>query len=137
VAEGGFELLKGTTRVSRLLVGLAAMFVPISILKALSFVSFSGGRGLLLITDVDTVIMNLFTGACLYAFFKSRHRAAPVWVCLMVVALLTMLSMAYVVTNFGTLFRLRVLAIAPLCLLPALGVHNAEGDARPRDEDDR
>jgi hypothetical protein len=36
-----------------------------------------------------------------------------------VFAAVTLVTMAYVVTNFGTLFRLRLLVAAPLWLLPA------------------
>ena len=117
---------KGATRLSRVLVGLAAMFVPITVLKELSLVSFSGGRGLLVVTDLDTVAINIVTCACIVVFIRARRpKSLPAAACCIAVALLTTIAMAYVVTNFGTLFRLRALAVAPLWLLPALALRRA------------
>jgi hypothetical protein len=47
------------------LTGLAAMFLPISALRQLSLVEFSGGRGFLLVTDLDAIFLDvtLFAGA--------------------------------------------------------------------------
>jgi hypothetical protein len=43
-----------------------------------------------------------------------------------VLVVMTSLLMAYVVTNYGTLFRLRLLSVVPLWVLP-LAVLRAEG----------
>ena len=108
------------TRLRRVARGSAAVFVPISVLQMLSIVTFNGGRGLLFITDIDTVVLDLTVGAALYFLIGSAppRRALPILACLVVILLLTTGVLAYVVTNFGTLFRLRLLALVPLWLLP-------------------
>ncbi len=45
--------------VQGLLLGVAAVFVPVTVLKAAGVVSFSGGGRLLLLTDADTVFLDL------------------------------------------------------------------------------
>jgi hypothetical protein len=110
-----------SSRAKRLARGCAAMFVPISALQALSIVTFNGGHGLLFITDLDTIVLDLTVISALYILIVS---APPPWtlpaiVCLLVILALTTGVLAYVVTNFGTMFRLRLLALVPLWLLPA------------------
>ena len=97
------------------------MFIPISLLQALSIVSFSGGSGLLLITDIDTLVMDAAILGSLLVLFRTRQRgqSKPVVMFALVLAVFTTLSMAYVVTNFGTLFRLRLLAVTPIWVIPA------------------
>ena len=102
-------------------VGLSLLFVPVSALRMLSIVSFSGGRGLLAITDVDTLFMDLTIAAGI-AFLLRRRSAIrgqlPYVAFVVVLATASALLMAYVVTNFGTLFRLRLMVAAPLWMLP-------------------
>lgn len=100
--------------------GCVALFVPISVARTFSLVDFHGGRGLLLITDLDTVVMDLMIVIALYLAFGAQPRfwRAPVMAFVLLLAATTMLTMAYVVTNFGTLFRLRLLIAVPLWLLP-------------------
>jgi hypothetical protein len=101
--------------------GLAAMFVPLSILKALSVVAFPGGRGLLLVADADTVFLDLTLLAIAWVIVRKRPaivtEAPSVLFTLAVLGISTIL-LAYVVTNFGTLFRLRLLAAAPAWMAP-------------------
>jgi hypothetical protein len=108
-------------RAVRLVRGCAVMFVPISLLRSLSLVSFSGGRGLLLVTDVDTLVMDAALLCSLLLLFRNRHlmESMPVAIFALVLAGVTALSMAYVVTNYGTLFRLRLLAVTSIWVLPA------------------
>ena len=65
-------------RLQRLAAGGVAVFVPISLARALSFVDFNGGRGLLFITDIDTAWMDLFLIAGLYLTF--RRCVGPCWI---------------------------------------------------------
>jgi hypothetical protein len=97
------------------------MFVPISLLRATGIVNFSGGRGLLFLTDIDTLVNDLVLGVCIY-FLVARYRPArwPQFVAVLTFTLLMTLALAYVVTNFGTLFRLRLMASASVWLLPVL-----------------
>jgi hypothetical protein len=108
-------------RLSRLGRGCLIMFVPISLLRATGVVNFSGGRGLLFLTDIDTLVNDLVLGVCIY-FLVARYRPArwPLFVAVLTFTLLMTLALAYVVTNFGTLFRLRLMASAPVWLLPVL-----------------
>ncbi len=131
----GMQLEAGVGLLARLgatLRGLAALLIPISLLKALSIVSFSGGRGLLLITDLDTIVIDLSLAACVYVLIAMRPRsnAIAVLVCVAVFTLLMTFALAYVVTNYGTLFRLRLMAVAPIWLMPALLRPAAPADAK-------
>jgi SAM-dependent methyltransferase len=108
-------------RLSALALGLGLIFVPVSLLKALSLVDFSGGRGLLMITDIDTLFMDVTLIAVVTLLVRRRsatRRLLPYLCFATILAAAAGLLMAYIVTNFGTLFRLRVMAVAPLWLLP-------------------
>jgi hypothetical protein len=97
-------------------IGLAAVYVPISILRATSLVSFSGGKGFLTVTDVDTVFLDTSFVVVLVMMWRWRTLVAPnmpAAVCFLVWTLLSALAIAYIVTNFGTLFRLRLMIAAP------------------------
>jgi hypothetical protein len=124
------------------LTGLAAMFLPISLLKQLSIVEFSGGRGFLAVTDIDTLFLDLTLIAVFWLLVTSRRRLTrqnlPYLVFALGLALIAALPMAYIITNYGTLFRLRLLATLPLFLLllafrslepnPARRCHSAPGE---------
>jgi hypothetical protein len=118
-----FDLHAGIlTRGGRLLLGAAAFVVPITVLRAVSVVHFSGGRGLLPFTDLDTVVVDVLLLSCAFVFTRRRVPPAmmPLVAFAIVLSLSTTVVLAYVVTNFGTLFRLRLLAFCPIWLLPAL-----------------
>jgi hypothetical protein len=112
------------------LVGLATIFVPISVVKALAWVDFAGGRGLLWITDVDTVLFDVFILSAVVLVVAGRRRIGPnapyVWFLACLGILVTVL-LGFVVTNYGTLVRLRVMAAVPLWMLP-LAVARSSGD---------
>ena len=85
--------------------------MPVSVLKALSIVDFAVDAALV-VTDVDT----LFMDATLVVLDDAR--APPVTRGLLPafcddLAAAAGLLMAHIVTNFGTLFRLRLMAVAP------------------------
>jgi hypothetical protein len=109
------------SRMWQLLSGMVALFVPISLARSLGLISFEGGRGLLFITDLDTLFMDALLAAALYVTFRRRTRpwTDPTTLFALALSLSVALSMAYVVTNFGTLFRLRLLVSVPVWLLPA------------------
>lgn len=118
-------------RVGSLARGLAVLFLPISILRGWHIVDFQGGRGLLMVTDLDTVVIDVTLVACLYLSLRRRRVSMmPAELCVTVLAALMILLLAYVVTNYGTLFRLRLLAVAPLWLLPAVLDSDDERPAR-------
>jgi hypothetical protein len=110
------------SRAAKLALGCSALFVPMSLLKAAGVVSFAGGRGLIPVTDVDTIVSDAALVACLVLVVSLRpsRRALPMGVLVIVFAALMTVVLAYGVTNFGTLFRFRPMVMTPLWLLPAL-----------------
>jgi hypothetical protein len=93
-------------------------------------VSFTGGQGLLLITDLDTVVIDATIMATIWLFVVSARRngISPPAVFVLVLTVLLGTTLAYVVTNYGTLFRLRLLATTALWMLPVMipsGAHSA------------
>jgi hypothetical protein len=108
-------------RLESSVVGLSLLVLPVSLLRALSVVDFSGGRGLLFVADIDTVFtvaMALAGLACVVGCWADARRNVPFVACAGLLAVATALSMAYVVTNYGTLWRLRLMMAMPLWLLP-------------------
>lgn len=111
--------------------GLAMIVIPISMLRATSLVTFAGGQGLLFLTDLDTLMIDVSLLAAAYLLLKSRPRPMPsVMVFGVVLAAVTAVTMGYVVTNYGTLFRLRLLVVAPLWMLAAFA-HGPERTTLP------
>jgi hypothetical protein len=97
--------------------GLLACVTPVAVLRFAVPAVAAGGHGLLAITDLDTVFLDLTIG--LQFFLVVRYWRAegrdPGWLAFTVaLGLLVLLPMAYVVTNYGTLFRLRVIYAVPL-----------------------
>ncbi len=100
---------------------------------------FTGGRGLLAITDADTLLMDLTIGAAIAVLVRRRSaiRGRLPYVCFMAtLGLAAALLMAYIVTNFGTLFRLRVMASVPLWLLPLALSHRVTSPIEKRNDPD-
>lgn len=134
----GFETSGGTTnmapveldrtggdgvldKVSGVLLGLGAVFVPVSLLKATGLVTFAGGGRMLLLTDIDTLFLDLTIVACLVLVWRHRREISGAWTLaafLLVLGVVSAILVGYVVTNYGTLFRLRLLAVVPFWLLP-------------------
>ena len=108
--------------------GLSAMFIPMGLLQALSIVDFDGSSRsfLVVIADLDTLFLDVMLIAVAVLLAKNRRilKQNPVGtVFLVVLACMVGGLLAYVVTNFGTLFRLRLLAIVPAWLLPLAVSH--------------
>ena len=116
----------------RLLRGFAATLLPISALKATGVVEFTGGRGLLVVTDIDAIVNLLLVAVAASLVFawgrRPRHIAYVVYAIALAAAVWG--PMAYVVTNFGTLFRLRVMAFV-LVWLVLLGLARTADRAEP------
>jgi hypothetical protein len=99
--------------------GLMVVVVPISIMRALSIIGVSGGRGLLVVTDLDTIFIDVTIALQLWSVFRQwnwREREVPFLAFALSLGTLVLLLMAYVVTNYGTLFRLRPMYALPLWL---------------------
>lgn len=121
-----------TGRMENLVLGSAVLFVPISMLKGMSIVTFPGGRGLLYVTDIDTMVMDagIFASLFMIASGAAGRRSPAVAIFALVLAMVTTVALAYVVTNFGTMFRLRLIVAVPLWILPAFVSLGNERDVR-------
>jgi hypothetical protein len=111
-------------------VGLMVVFVPISVLKALSIVDFPGGRGLLPIADLDTVFQDVVILCLVWLLWTRRHAIGtrlPFVVFCVILAGTTAVLLGYVVTNYGTIFRLRPMIAIPLCVLVVALSSRGEG----------
>ena len=104
-------------RVLATAIGLASIFVPVSLLKILGVIDISGGRGLLIFTDLDTIFLDFTLVGLGWLLWRERRALGThrlyFWFCLVLAAASTVL-MAYVVTNLGALVRLRLLIFVPL-----------------------
>jgi hypothetical protein len=99
--------------------GLAATFVPMSILQRLSLVTLPRQTGFLVLADADTLFLDLTIVVIGWILIRNRQHLDPeLTVLLVVLAVMTTGLMAYIVTNFGTLIRLRLMIAAPIWLLP-------------------
>ncbi len=117
----------------RTALGLTTMLVPITALQWLGVIEFAGGRGLTVVTDLDSLFNLAMIAVAVWLMTRRRTWLGPDRSYLVVAGLLlalTSLSMAYVVTNFGTLFRLRIMVLAlVLLVLPGAarrGIHEPE-----------
>jgi hypothetical protein len=102
------------------LVGYCVLFIPIDVLARLDFVRFSGGQGLLAVTDLDTLLMDgTIVGVGVLLWRRRTHlRANPGFaVCAVVLFALTATLLAYTVTNYGTLILLRAMVVVPVWML--------------------
>ena len=75
----------------------------------------------MLITDIDTIFLDLTMVAALALLatqFKHVKRNWAFALTAVLVGGVTAVLLGYVVTNYGTLFRLRLLAAMPIWLLP-------------------
>ncbi len=126
VSSGGASQIGGTGAAmgewsSSVLTGLAAIFLPRFVGTSLGLFSIGGGRGAWAFVELDTLF---FLVACIYSgvlTVRAARRAAgisPLALQALLSALLIAVGLAYVVTNFGTLLRLREMILMPLSLAP-------------------
>ena len=102
--------------------GLMVIVVPICLMRALSLIGVSGGRGLLIVTDLDTIFIDVTLALQLWIVFRRwnwRERDVPFLSFALSLGTVALLLMAYVVTNYGTLFRLRLMYAIPWWLAGA------------------
>jgi hypothetical protein len=119
--EGAGLLVQAWEHAAQLALGTAVVLVPISLLRWLSVVDFEGGRGLLMVTDLDTLFIDLTGVAVAVLLWRSWRSRQPNFdyavftatLCAVVTGL-----MAFVVTNYGSLFRLRLMTATLLWVLP-------------------
>jgi hypothetical protein len=100
--------------------GIALIFVPVSLVQALTDVEIAGGRGLLWIVDLDTVVLDVASLLVLGLLWTRRDAVRdrlPFVVFSLILAATSAVLLGYVVTNFGSLWRLRSLVAIPLWIL--------------------
>lgn len=132
--EGAGLLRRAWERIEQLVLGTLVLLVPISLLRWLSIVQFEGGRGLLLVTDIDTLFIDVTLIAVVLLLKRAWKPPRPnleyavftVILCVVLAAL-----MGFVVTNFGSLFRLRLMVAALIWLLPLAIVRSGIADPQP------
>lgn len=100
--------------------GLAIVFVPLSVLKAVSAIAIGGGGAIMAIADFDTLFLDVTTLLVLALLWRRRRAIGdrlPFVIFVLILAATTAMLLGYVVTNYGTLWRLRSLVAVPLWLL--------------------
>jgi hypothetical protein len=120
LTTGGATSIGDIGRDHALSVGMAFMFVPISVITAVSDISIEGGRGLLPIVDADTVFQDLGIASIVFLLWKRRRAidtGLPLVVFGTMLGVTSALLIAYIVTNIGTQWRLRLLVTVPLWFL--------------------
>lgn len=98
-------------------IGVATMFVPLTLLQALSIVHVSGGGAMRALGDIDTLCFDVMILATAFVFWRLRREVRgnmPYLVFSFSLALMLTILMAYIVTNVGTLVRLRLMLAVPV-----------------------
>lgn len=116
----GFRVLP-TSHFQRLALGVEALIVPQFLARPLGLMDVRGGQGMLWFADLDTIAFDLLLAATAVAIWRrfraASFRNAPFWMLAATVALVAV-PLAYTVSNFGTLFRLRGMVYTAVALLP-------------------
>jgi hypothetical protein len=117
-AYGGASVFnRASDRFGGLGIGLAAVCVPLTILEALSVMDIHLRIDARAMADADTVFLDASAVVVLWLLVVNRRRLNPVPMVLgIAMAVLVALPLAYVMTNYGTLIRLRLMAAVPLWL---------------------
>lgn len=103
-------------RLRGLAIGLATMVVPLSVLRAASIVQVTPSASTA-IGDIDTVFFDaalLLTAVMMWRSWRGGGASIPYAVFAFLLLLLLSTSMAYTVTNVGTLVRLRLMVLVPV-----------------------
>lgn len=123
------------SRITRLMMGLSAMFVPPSIATAVGLLSVGGGRGLWLFADLDTIVFDTAIVIAFLVIFRRRQQYGPIFWPLMAMTVSLTLAIAYVSTNYGTLMRHRAMVLMCVVLLLLVRLPLGRAPMIDRDED--
>jgi hypothetical protein len=121
VAEAATDLsTQSTSRVGRMLTGVAAIVIPRSLGERLGFFHIGGGRGTLWFTEVDTIVFDLILVYCLFLIISRAATALgnPLICTIVLATIMIGVPLVYSVANFGTLFRLREMIYLGMALTP-------------------
>ena len=105
--------------VRRLISAALALVLPRFVGTRVGLLQVGGGRGLWLFADLDTVAFDV-AALVVAAFLVASGRAqiGPLFVPLLLMTIALTGAIAYVSTNYGTLFRHRAMVLVCLSLLP-------------------
>jgi len=128
VARAGFVRSGGGTnievptanRVDTTAIGLLVVFAPTAVVQAVTHVQIPRGRGLLALADIDTVFFDVTLAALAILVWRHRRsleQAKPFLCFALVLSATTAVLPGYVVTNYGTMFRMRLLVAVPLWVI--------------------
>lgn len=110
------------TRFEKLVAGATAAAMPRSIATRLDLVQIGGGRhNLWWFVELDTIFFDvilLIALGLVIANLRGRAYGNPLFWLVVVVTVLNAAALLYTVTNFGTLFRLRMMIFTSLALIP-------------------
>jgi len=110
-----------TSRLRGVAIGLATMFVPLAVLRALGLVAVSGGSAMMALGDLDTLFFDAVFATVVVLAWRMRRelRPNPAFLTFAVgLVVLLCVLMGYTVTNVGTLVRLRLMVLVPLVTMP-------------------
>lgn len=97
--------------------GIGFIFLPLSFMKATVGVAIPGGHGFLSAVDLDTLFQDATLLTVIVMLWRRRAIVGdrfPVIVFAMIISAVTATLLGYVVTNFGTLWRMRSLVAVPI-----------------------
>jgi hypothetical protein len=117
-----------SSRAMQMLSGIAVIVIPRSIGEWLGAFHIGGGRGMMWFADIDTLVFDLALLCATIAFGRvSVSLRNPLAWLVVAMTLIISLPLAYTVTNFGTLFRLREMIFSGLLLTPLAVVTASSG----------
>ncbi|HUO84164.1 MAG TPA: hypothetical protein VM534_03530, partial [Thermoanaerobaculia bacterium] len=96
------------------------LVLPRAVVTGIGLAEIGGGRGLWLFAELDTLYFDAFLLIVLIMSYQAGRGVLrdPMWITLMVTTMMVWIPLAYVVTNYGTLFRLRELVFVLIALIP-------------------
>jgi hypothetical protein len=113
-AEGTGTSIVGYVRA--MAVGLATLVVPLTLLNALSVVNVTGGMAMMAIGDLDTIFFDIIVASTVWLawrLWREQRPNLPYLIFAVMLALMLAVLMSYIVTNVGTLVRLRLMLLVP------------------------
>jgi len=127
---------------ARMVTGAAAAALPRALASRLGLVEIGGGRSLWWFVELDTLVFDvvfLLALISITANFRGASLGNSLFWLVLATAVVVFGALAYTVTNFGTLFRLRampytVMALIPLALLSTPAQTGAVAAASGRKE---
>jgi hypothetical protein len=109
------------TVASRLITGFTAMFLPRFVGQTLGLIQVGGGRGMWLFAEIDTIVFDIVVlYAIVHCTRRLRRGARPTATFILCVVAFVLIAgpMIYTISNFGTLFRLRLMLYTLAATIP-------------------